>query len=164
MTLINAEIHFAWQVQYLVSWKGDFTGSAHCKWRFICEADQSWDSFCVAGAIVGEVGGWLLLHRALSMTFHMWDGSIMRFISRGRRSILWRWRLPFVASRMVNDISYVSRINPETHFSWQAQYLVKLEDDTCCSPHCKWRFNHECYFVGQSSTGVVLCSTEVVLE
>ena len=32
MTLINAEIHFAWQqVQYLVSWKGDFTGSAHCK-------------------------------------------------------------------------------------------------------------------------------------
>ena len=28
---INAEIHFAWQVQYLVSWKGDFTGSARCK-------------------------------------------------------------------------------------------------------------------------------------
>ena len=20
--------------------------------------------------------------------------------------------------------------------SWQAQYLVMLEDDTCCSPHC----------------------------
>ena len=28
---INDEIDFAWQVQYLVSWKGDFTGSANCK-------------------------------------------------------------------------------------------------------------------------------------
>ena len=23
------------------------------------------------------------------------------------------------------------------HFSWQAQYLVSLDDDTCCSAHCK---------------------------
>ena len=42
-----------------------------------------------------------------------------------------------VAARMVNDFSYVSRINPETHFPWQAQYLVKLEDDACCSAYCK---------------------------
>ena len=28
---IDHEIHFAWQVQYLVSSKGDFTGSANCK-------------------------------------------------------------------------------------------------------------------------------------
>ena len=28
---INDEIHFAWQAQYLVSLKGDFTCSAHCK-------------------------------------------------------------------------------------------------------------------------------------
>ena len=38
---INDEIHFAWQVQYLVSWKDDFTGSANCKRRFMCEADRS---------------------------------------------------------------------------------------------------------------------------
>ena len=25
----------------------------------------------------------------------------------------------------------------EGHFSWQAQYLVRLEDDTSCSAHCK---------------------------
>ena len=23
------------------------------------------------------------------------------------------------------------------HFAWQAQYLVRLEGDACCSPHCK---------------------------
>ena len=42
-----------------------------------------------------------------------------------------------VAPRMVNDVSNVSRINPETHFLRQAQYFVKLEDDACCSAHCK---------------------------
>ena len=34
-----------------------------------------------------------------------------------------------VGPRIVNDVSYVMRINHEIHFAWQAQYLVKLEDD-----------------------------------
>ena len=42
-----------------------------------------------------------------------------------------------VAPRMVNDVSNVSRLNPEAHFLLQAQYLVKLEDDARCSAHCK---------------------------
>ena len=56
-----------------------------------------------------------------------------------------------VAPRIVNNVSFVTRINHETHFSWQAQYLVKLQChfswqaqysvsldyDTCCSAHCK---------------------------
>ena len=25
----------------------------------------------------------------------------------------------------------------DAHFSWQAQYLVSLDYDTCCSAHCK---------------------------
>ena len=62
--------------------------------------------------------------------------------------------MTLVVPRIVNDVSYVMRINHEIHFAWQAQYLVKLEDDSCCSAHCKL------YFVVQSSTGVVLCSTE----
>ena len=37
--------------------------------------------------------------------------------------------MTFVASRIVNDFSYVTRINHEIHFAWQAQYLVKLECD-----------------------------------
>ena len=51
----------SWQAQYLVRLEGDFTCSAHWKWRFICDADQWWHSFCVAGAVFGEVGGWLFV-------------------------------------------------------------------------------------------------------
>ena len=29
-----------------------------------------------------------------------------------------------VAPRIVNDVSYVKRMNDENHFSWQAQYLL----------------------------------------
>ena len=42
-----------------------------------------------------------------------------------------------VARRIVNDVSYVSRINHDIHFAWQAQYLVKLEGDSCCSAYWK---------------------------
>ena len=44
--------------------------------------------------------------------------------------------MTLVAPRIVNDVSYVMRINHEIHFAWQAQYLVKLEDDSCFSAHC----------------------------
>ena len=42
-----------------------------------------------------------------------------------------------VALRIVNDVSYAMRVNHEIHFAWQAQYLVKLEGDACCSARCK---------------------------
>ena len=42
-----------------------------------------------------------------------------------------------VAPRIVNDVSYVTTINDAHHFSWQGQYLVRLEGDACCSAHCK---------------------------
>ena len=42
-----------------------------------------------------------------------------------------------VAPRIVNDVSYVIRINHEIHFAWQAQCLVRLEGVDCCSAHCK---------------------------
>ena len=42
-----------------------------------------------------------------------------------------------VAPRIANHVSYVTRINDASHFSPQAQYLVTLVDDTCCSAHCK---------------------------
>ena len=53
----------------------------------------------VAGAVFGEVGGWLYLHG--------------------------------------HDISYVTPINHEIHFAWQAQYLVSLKGDCTCFAHCK---------------------------
>ena len=42
-----------------------------------------------------------------------------------------------VAFRIVNDVSYVMRINHEMHFAWQVQYLVRYEVDACCSSQCK---------------------------
>ena len=44
--------------------------------------------------------------------------------------------MSLVAPRIVNDVSYVRSFCHESDFAWQAQYLVKLEDDSCCSPHC----------------------------
>ena len=70
-----------------------------------------------------------------------------------------------VAPRNVNSVSCVKRIDRENHFSWQAQYLVRLEDDFVAPRIVNvvsyvTRINRECCFVVQSSTGVVLCSTE----
>ena len=42
-----------------------------------------------------------------------------------------------VGPRIVNDVSYVSGINHDVHFAWQAQYLVKLGAVDCCSTQCK---------------------------
>ena len=42
-----------------------------------------------------------------------------------------------VAPHIVNSGSYVPGINDEGDFSPQAQYLVRLDHDTCCSAHCK---------------------------
>ena len=213
---VSAEIlnlQISWQAQYLVRFEVDFACSAYSKWRFICDADQSWDSFCVAGAVFAEVGvslfvagtafrditkcvskigrvrspkrrvrdddfifrlssnrlyiggsnsesfrcnlelkdfvagavfaevgGWHCLLCALEMKFHMRRGSNMRFILQGRRSICWGWRLTLLAPRILNDVSYVTRINHEMHFAWQAQYLVRFEVDFACSTHSKWRF------------------------
>ena len=49
--------------------------------------------------------------------------------------------MTLVARRIVNSVSCVTRINHEIHFSWQAQYLVSLDKDTCCSAHCKMTFH-----------------------
>ena len=43
---------------------------------------------------------------------------------------------PVAPRIIVNDVSYVTRINHESHFSWQAQYLVKLEG------HFSWQAQH----------------------
>ena len=61
-----------------------------------------------------------------------------------------------VAPRIVNNVSFVSRINHEIHFSWQAQYLVSLDNDTFVTPRivnyvsCVKRINDECYFSWQA--------------
>ena len=133
VTQITDDIDFVWQVQYLVRLGGDFTGSTHWKWGFICDADHWWHWFCVAGAVFGEVGGWLDLLHELEMSFHMWRRSSMTFSLRGRRSIWWGWRETLLAPRIGNELSYVTQIIDDIHFAWQAQYLVKLDGDSCCA-------------------------------
>ena len=140
VTQIIDDLHFAWQAQYLVRLEGDFTCSTHWKWCFICEADLWWLRYCVAGAVFGEVGGWLHFLRALEMKFHMSRRSLMTFILRGWHSICWCWRVTLLAPRIGNDVSYVTQIIDDIHCAWQAQYLVKLDGDSCCAAHCKWRF------------------------
>ena len=44
--------------------------------------------------------------------------------------------MTLLAPRIVNDVSYVTRITAEIHFAWQG-HLVKLEADPCCTAHCK---------------------------
>ena len=140
---VSAEIlsfKISWQAQYLVRLEGDFICSTHWKWGFICDADHWWHSFCVAGAVFGEVGGWLDLLHALEMRFHMWRRSLMTFILRGRCSIWWGWRVTWLAPRIGNEVSYVTQIIDDIHFAWQAQYLVRLEGDLTCCTHRKWDF------------------------
>ena len=48
---------FVWQALFLVRLEGDTCCSAHCKNRFICDEDQAFEALCVAGAVLGEVGG-----------------------------------------------------------------------------------------------------------
>ena len=201
LTQISDDIHFAWQAQYLVMLEGDFTCSAQWKWRFICRADLSSNSFCVAGAVFGEVGGWLFVagaalrdilgdsrsakccilqykivskmgrvrspkRRVRDDDFVFGCGRIILELSsnyprivfllaeafrelalksgafrfRGRRTIWWGCRVTWLAPRIGNDVSYVTRIIEDIHFAWQAQYLVMLEGDFTCSTHWKWRF------------------------
>ena len=42
-----------------------------------------------------------------------------------------------VAPRIVNNVAYATRIDNASYFAWQAQHLVMLEDEICCSAHCK---------------------------
>ena len=101
VTQIIDDIHFAWQAQYLVRFQVDSACCAHWKWWFICDADHWWHSFGVAGAVFGEVGGWLDWLRALEMTFHMWRRPLMTLILCGRCSIWWGWRVILCGRRSI---------------------------------------------------------------
>ena len=136
---VSAEIlsfKISWQAQYLVRLEGDFTCSTHWKWRFICDADHWWHSFCVAGAVFGEVGGWLYLLHALEMTFHMWRRSLMTFILRGRRSIWWGWRVTLLAPRIGNGVSYVTqRMSSMICVTYETSFPMRGASKVTLQPH-----------------------------
>ena len=49
-----------------------------------------------------------------------------------------------VALRLVNNVSYVMRINHENHFVWQAHYLVKLK----CHFSLQAQYSVKCGMIG----------------
>ena len=59
-----------------------------------------------------------------------------------------------VSPRIVNSVSCVTRIDHESHFAWQAQYLVSLDNDTpriVNSVSSVTRINDEIHFRGRRS-------------
>ena len=162
----SLNLQISWQAQYLVRLEADCACSAHCKWRFICDVDQSWDSFCVAGAVFGEVGVWVfvagaafgdILGDSRSAKCCIFQYKIVSKIGRVRspkrrvrdddfivgsssdhpRIILGSVRIVFLLAEAIHGVSAESL---NLQISWQAQYLVRLEADCACSAHCKWRF------------------------
>ena len=74
--------------------------------------------------------------RALELTLQLFSANFSYILECN-----FAWQAQYlvmpVASRFVNGVSYVTRINDASHFSWQARYLVRLECDACFSAHCK---------------------------
>ena len=144
---------FRGKAHYLVRLQGAFACSAQWKWGCICDADHWWRSFCVAGAVFGEVGGWLYLLQALEMTFHMWRRSLMTCILRGRRSIWWGWRVTLLAPPIGNDVSYVRQISDDLDIAWQGQVFGEGWRVTSLSP----RIGNEVSYVTQIIDDVHFC-------
>ena len=67
------------------------------------------------------------------------SAEILNLKFRRRCSIWWTWRITPVAPHIVLDVSFEKRIHRRSHFSCQAQRLVSLADESCCSAHCTGR-------------------------
>ena len=52
----------------------------------------------------------------------------MRFVSRGRRSFWWSWRMTLVAPRIVNDLPYVSTVLGSRMQHGNANEMLGLSD------------------------------------
>ena len=155
---IYPEIHFAWQAQYLVTLECHFSWQAQHFVKFWKIAGARNVVFshtkCVSKMgirspkrrvrddhfifgyvrICSEHGRIVLI---LAEAIQGFSADILKSEFRGRRRIWCSWTVTSVAPHNVNDVSYLMRINPEIDFAWQAQYLVKMEDDSCFSAHCK---------------------------
>ena len=133
---ITYEIHFAWQAQHLVKLEGDFCCCARWKRCFICEADHARDSFCVAGAVFGEVRGCLLLLR-LRKPKH--TKTILYFIDFKKRQQKDSIRQGTVCGARIRVPSPSAR-------PWLFEMLTEIEE--CClegqqkQKHCR----HPCQF------------------
>ena len=63
--------------------------------------------------------------------------------------------MTLVAPRIVNDVSYLMRINHEIHFAWQVQCLrswivIPVAPRIVNDVSCETRINHEIHFAWQA--------------
>ena len=114
-------------------------------------------SFFVAGAVFGEVE--VSLFVAGAVFGDIWNDS------RSAKCCIFQYKMLVVGVKsnlgcevhariMLGSWSDPARIGPavemtfqqfsrnywesfQSQFAWQAQYLVSLDNDTCCSAHCK---------------------------
>ena len=110
-TVEKSRVHLSWQAQYLVKLECDFSWQAQ---HFV----TFWE---IAGA--------------RNVVFFKTKSS-PRSDREGLRS--GGCEMTILSSdcpRIGSDISYVTRINDEIHFAWQAQYLVSFKGDFTCSTH-----------------------------
>ena len=146
-------------------WRSSVTFGGTCStwWRFECKIGRETMYFTIENArwarkvtsvarrvvvcvfVVGSFSdhGRIILGSSLHwkcrfICFQRFCQKVCNAILRGRRSIWWGWIVTPVATRIVNEVSYVMRTKYASLSGWQAQYLVRLDRDTCCSAHCKW--------------------------
>ena len=132
VTRIDHESHSAWQAQYLVKLK------CHFSWQ----AQHSVKFGMIAGArnVVFFQYKMLVVGMKSNLGCEAGCGVTVSFSDPART--------------LLGSCSDPARIGPalemtfqlfsrnfceilESHFAWQAQYLVSLDNDTCCSAHCK---------------------------
>ena len=126
---IDHESHFAWQAQYLVKFECHFSWQAQ---YFGMIAGARNVVFFQYKMLVVGVKGNLGCEAGCGLTVSCSDhGRIMvgSFSDHSRigRALEMTFH-PFSA----NFFEIL-----DGHFSWQAQYLVTLDYDACCSAHCK---------------------------
>ena len=153
---MKLKCHFSWQAQYLVKCKCHFSWQAQYLVKF--------KSLFVAGAVFGEiwndsrsakccifqykmlvvgVKGNLGCEAGCGLTVSWSDhGRIMvGSCSDHARTMLGSFSDPGRIGRALEMTFHPFSANffeiRDGHFSWQAQYLVSLDYDACCSAHCK---------------------------
>ena len=148
--LVKVKCHFSWQAQFLVKF-GKIAGAPNVvsfEFKMLVLSAKS-NLCCAAGC--GLMGSWsdhgpILLGSAAHWKwrfscFPQISARCWMVILRGRRSIWWVWRVTFVAPRIVNDVSNVTRIK---HACFGTLFQVQMSKNQSVSK-----------FVSQSISQVV---------
>ena len=80
--------------------------------------------------VIGSCSDHVRIGRTLEMTFQLFSANFCQMLDghfAWQAQYVVSLEVTFVAPRIGNDVSYVTRIKPASHSVWQAQYLVKVK-------------------------------------